>query len=70
MNTDQIQITLSKKQISEIVNAYTVLSNFMDAVLPREMLYKKSFQKGLESALEEVETGKSRKVQSFDEFIK
>ena len=70
MNTDQIQITLSKDQIREIVNAYTVLSNFMDAVLPRELLYKKAFQQGLENALEEVKTGQSRKVQSFDEFIK
>ena len=69
MQADQIQITLSKDQIREIVNAYNVLSNFLDTVLPRELLYKKSFQQGLENALQEVKTGQSQKIQSIDEFI-
>lgn len=70
MNVDQIQINMSKDQIREIVNAYNVLSNFLDAILPREVLYKKSFQQGLEKALKEVKTGQTRKVQFFDDFIK
>ena len=70
MSADQIQITLSKDQIREIVNAHKVLSNFLDAVLPREVLYKQSFQQGLENALKEVETHQSQNVKSFDEFIR
>lgn len=60
MHADQIEITLSKHKISEIVKAYQVLSDFLDAVLPRDMPYKKAFQEGLESALQEVKLGESQ----------
>ena len=70
MHADQIQITLSRDKLHEIVTAYNVLSNFLDSVFPRELLYKKPFLQGLDSALKEVKSRQSQKVQSFDEFTK
>lgn len=70
MHNNQVEIILSKEKISEIIKAYNVLGDFLGTVLPRELLYKKTFQQGLESALKEVELGKSQRVHSFDEFTK
>lgn len=69
MHAEQVQVTLSRAKIREIVHAYNVISDFLDTVLPREMLYKRSFLKGLDQALEEVKSGKTQKVQSYDDFI-
>ena len=70
MRQDQIEITLSKDKLREIVKAYHLLSDFFDIALPKEVLYKEEFRSGLDSALKEVKSGKSQKVKSFDDFIK
>lgn len=70
MGNEHIEITLSKTKIREIINAWMVIGDFLETVLPREVLYQKSFQSGLDRALEEVESGRTLKAQSFDEFIR
>ncbi len=70
MRQDQIEITLSKDKLREIVKAYQLLSDFFDTSIPKEMLYKEEFRRGLNNALKEVKAGKSQKIRSFDEFIK
>ncbi len=69
MNNDQIEITLSKDKLREIIHAYKTLGDFLESVLSKEQIYKATFLRGLENALQEVETGKTRKVTSFDEFL-
>lgn len=70
MGNEHIEITLSKEKIREIINAWYIIGDFLETLLPREALYQKSFQLGLEKALEEVESGQARKVTSFDEFTR
>lgn len=70
MNNDQIEITMSKEKLKEMVRAYEVLGDFLNQILPKDVLYKKNFLHGLDEALKQVETGQSRKIQTFDEFIK
>ena len=69
MNTEQIEITLSKDKLREIVRAYHVIGDFLNHVIPKESLYKESFLRGLDDALKEVKSGQSPKVESYDEFI-
>lgn len=70
MRQEQIEITLTKDKLREILKAYQLLSDFFDMALPKELLYKEEFRRGLDSALKEVKDGKSQKIHSFDEFIK
>jgi hypothetical protein len=69
MGKDQIESTLTKGKFREILNAYKVLDDFLDSVLPKEDIYKTPFLRGVETALKEVESGQTKKVKSFDEFI-
>lgn len=70
MDKEHIEITLSKTKVREIIKAWLVIGDFLETVLPKEVLYQKSFQSGLDRALEEVESGRALKIQSFDEFIR
>lgn len=69
MSHDQIEITLSKDKLREILPTYKVLGDFLESVLPKEQIYKADFLRGLENALQEVKTCRTRKVTSFDEFV-
>ncbi|MFQ5632300.1 MAG: hypothetical protein ACE5I1_26315 [bacterium] len=69
MANDHIEITLSRDKLSEIVRAYNILGDFLNHVIPKELLYKNAFLQGLDDALKEVESGNVQKVASFDEFI-
>ena len=70
MDKEHIEITLSKTKVREIIKAWLVIGDFLETVLPKEVLYQKSFQSGLDRALEEVESGRALKIQSFDEFTR
>ncbi len=70
MDKEHIEITLSKTKVREIIKAWLVIGDFLETVLPKEVLYQKSFQSGLDRALEEVESGRTLKVKSFDEFTR
>lgn len=70
MRQSQIEITLSKDKLGQVVRAYQFLTDFLDETLPRDLLYQTRFRRGLGSALREVKSGKSQKVRSFDEFVK
>jgi len=70
MENNQITITLSKESIKEIINAYNLLGDLLETILPPEKIYQKNFRLKLEQALKEVETGRTQQVQTFDEFVK
>lgn len=65
-----VKVTLSDDKIKEIIKTYNHLGNLLETILPKERIYQESFRKGLEEALREMETRRSQKVQSFDEFVK
>ncbi len=70
MGNEHFEITLSKTKVREIIKAWLVIGDFLETVLPKEVLYQKSFQSGLDRALEEMESGRTLKVKSFDEFTR
>ncbi len=67
---EQIEITLTKKQLHEILHAYKVIGDFLESIMTKEEVYKTTFLQGLEDALHEVKTGQTKPVKTFDEFIK
>ncbi len=70
MGPSEIQFSLTQEKLKEIIKAYQTLGEFLDAVVPKEKVYQKEFREGLEAALKEVKSNKTKKIQSFDEFIK
>lgn len=69
MANNHITIKLTENKIKELINAYNLLGNLLETILPREQVYQKKFQLGLEEALKEVETGQAQKARTFDEFV-
>lgn len=69
MANSHVTIKLTEKKIKELIKAYNLLGNLLETILPREQVYQKNFQLGLEEALKEVETGQTQKVRTFDEFV-
>ena len=69
MSEKQTKYAIPEEKIKEVLKAYQLIGKFLEEILPRELLYKDQFRVGLDEALKEVESGETRKVQSFDEFI-
>lgn len=69
MGSNHIKITLTEDKIKEIIQAYNLLGNLLETILPRDKIYQKNFQAGLEEALKEVENSQTQKVRTFDEFV-
>jgi len=69
MEQQSIQITLSKDKLEEILRAYHLIGDFLESILTKEQIYKARFTKGLDLALEEVQSGITQKVDNLDDFI-
>ncbi|RMD92095.1 MAG: hypothetical protein D6814_17445 [Calditrichaeota bacterium] len=68
MSEDRTKYAISEEKIKEVLKAYHLIGEFLDEILPRELLYKDQFREGLDEALKEVESGKTREVHSFDDI--
>jgi len=55
-------LAISEEKIKEVLKAYHLIGEFLDEILPRELLYKDQFREGLDEALQEVESGKTKKM--------
>ncbi|NIV15600.1 MAG: hypothetical protein GWN62_31375 [Aliifodinibius sp.] len=53
---------------AKAIHCQKVLGDFLESVLTREQIYKATFRDGLEDALQEVQSGQTKKVISFDDF--
>ncbi|MBI2890452.1 MAG: hypothetical protein HYY13_06660 [Nitrospirae bacterium] len=59
-----------RRELIEMLQAYKALERILARdVDPRE-LYRSDFVRGLNTALREVRKGSTRKVRSFEEFVR
>lgn len=61
-------VIISKQEINKLLDAYAIISNFIEQHIKLEVLYKKEFINGMHETLAEVRKNKTRKVQTFKDF--
>lgn len=61
-------VKVSTKEINKLLDAYNIISSFLEAHIKLEVLYKKEFIKGMQEALDEVNKNRTKKVESFKDF--
>jgi len=62
------KVVLPDKDLSQLIQAYRTLEDFLSRYIRKEDLYTKSFIRGLKQSLREVKRGKTKAVKSFDKF--
>lgn len=60
---------VSRETLAEVIRAYQTIGDFLETMVDRRDLYQKRFMDGLDRALEEVHQRKTRKANTFKEFI-
>jgi hypothetical protein len=66
MNT--ITVSFTEDELQSFCQAYLVLQNFVEKVLPAEELYDQEFLEGMREAAQDIRTGQTMEVHSFDDF--
>lgn len=61
-------VKVSKEEINKLLDAYNIISNFIEQHIKLEVLYKKEFIKGMQETLDEVSKNKTQKVRTFKDF--
>ena len=61
-------VKVSKEEINKLLDAYNIISNFIEQHIKLEVLYKKEFIKGMQETLDEVSKNKAKKIQAFKDF--
>ncbi len=61
-------VIVSKEEINKLLDAYNIISNFIEQHINLEVLYKKEFINGMQETLDEVGKNKTKKVRTFKDF--
>lgn len=69
MPKQTVDVRISREELAEIIQAYNKIGRFLETVISREDLYRKTFTDGLDRALDDVNKKKTRRVETFDEFV-
>ncbi len=64
-----INIQLSPDELTEVLQAYRIIRDFLEKFISPNELYHEEFLKGLQESQSEVETGQFKEVSDFDSFI-
>lgn len=57
------------EKLTELLESYRRLGELLEAIVGRDRIYRADFIKGLNQALSEVDSKKTRRVKSFADFI-
>ncbi|MGE0084773.1 MAG: hypothetical protein AB7S75_10150 [Desulfococcaceae bacterium] len=63
-------IRISRKELTEVLQAYHTIRNFLAKIVSPEELYQDKFLKDLQKAQSEIVSGQYEDVKTFDEFIR
>ncbi len=63
-----ITIKISKKQLDRVLEAYQTIQEFLGMSISQNELYRKEFLAGLRTAHKEIQSGKIKFIDSFDEL--
>lgn len=69
MAKQTVGVRISRETLAEVIRAYHTIGDFLETVVDRRDLYQKRFTDGLDRALEEVRQKRTRRVNTFEEFI-
>ncbi|MBI5475396.1 MAG: hypothetical protein HY964_01505 [Ignavibacteriales bacterium] len=64
-----VSINLTEEQLSKVVEAYRTIQEFLATMLSPNELYQTEFIEGLRESEREVNSGKTKVVNSFDDFV-
>jgi hypothetical protein len=64
-----ITVNFTEDEIQNFFQAYLMLQQFIEKILPEEVIYKHSFLEGVREAAQDIGTGQTREVHSFDDFV-
>ncbi|MDI6803586.1 MAG: hypothetical protein QME58_07040 [Bacteroidota bacterium] len=64
-----VSINLTEEQLSKVIEAYRTIQEFLATMLSPNELYHSEFIGGLKESEREVNSGKTKAVNSFDDFI-
>lgn len=59
----------NEDQLTELLTAYQTLGKLLEKLVGRERIYRPQFLTGLESALKDVASGRTKEVKSFEDFV-
>ncbi len=65
---ENFSVSFTEEELQSFFQAYRVLENFVEKILPAEEIYDQNFLKGLREAVQEIRTGQTR-GHSLDDFI-
>jgi len=63
-------ICISRKELTEVLQAYHTIRNFLAKIVSPDELYHDKFLKDLQKAQSEIASGQYQEVKTFDEFIR
>lgn len=64
-----ITVNFTEDEIQNFFQAYLMLQHFVEKILPEEEMYKHNFLEGVREAIQDLNTGQTREVRSFDDFV-
>ena len=62
------EVKVSKAEINKLLDAYNIISDFIEQHVNLEVIYKKEFIKGIQVTLDEVSKNKTKRVRTFKDF--
>jgi len=63
------KIELDEKDVNKLFKAYYNLTNMLETIFDKRILYEDEFIVGLDNSLKQVAQNKTKKVTNFSDFI-
>lgn len=60
---------VTDQQLAELIEAYNKIGKLLEDFIGRKRLYQPEFLRGLERARQDVSTGRTQRVKSFEDFV-
>ncbi len=64
-----ITVSFTEDELQSFCQAYLVLQHFVEKILPTEEIFNQEFLEGMREAVQDIRTGRTREVHSFDDFV-
>lgn len=65
---DTITINVNKAELEQVLNAYSVIQDWLRKLIPIDELYTEEFLKGMEESIAELKEHSHKEVKSFADF--
>ena len=62
-------VQISEEEYKKVLQAYQTLQTFLEKIVSLNELYQSEFLEGLEEAQDDIQAGRVKEVNSFEDFI-